>query len=216
MSDSDDDVPTLSAHTLAALHEFYEESQGKKNTCDVSTPADQFAVGAVEEDWGMSQFWYTDETATRLAEELLEQAGVEGRIACVSAPSVYQKLKQLGDNASVTVFEYDRRFAVYGDEFIFYDYNEPLGPAERGVAPRSFDVVLVDPPYLSEECLSKVARTVKYLTKGKVLLCTGGVMENVAKQLLNVNVCHFLPQHRRNLSNDFRCFVNYPSPLLSG
>ncbi|XP_057709310.1 EEF1A lysine methyltransferase 1 [Corythoichthys intestinalis] len=215
MSDSDDDVPTLSAHTLAALREFYEENQGK-NICDVSTPADHFAVGAVEEDWRMSQFWYTDDTATRLAEELEEQAGEGGRIACVSAPSVYQKLKQLSGAVSATVFEYDRRFAVYGDEFVFYDYNEPLGPAERGVEPCSFDVVMVDPPYLSEECLSKVARTVKYLSKGKVLLCTGAVMENVAKQLLNVDMCRFLPQHRRNLSNDFRCFVNYPSRLLSG
>lgn len=98
------------------------------------------------------------------------------RVACVSAPSVYQKLKQGvlsgSDRISAVVLEYDRRFATYGDEFIFYDYNEPLSlPAT--VAPQSFDVVLADPPYLSEECLHKVAQTIKYLSKGKVLLCTG-------------------------------------------
>lgn len=98
------------------------------------------------------------------------------RIACVSAPSVYQKLKQGvvdgSDRVSAVVLEYDRRFATYGDDFIFYDYNEPLSLA-AGAAPQSFDVVLADPPYLSEECLSKVAKTIKYLSKGKVLLCTG-------------------------------------------
>lgn len=48
MSDSDsDDVPTLSAHTLAALQEFYNET-GADTT---STPSDQFSVGALEEDW---------------------------------------------------------------------------------------------------------------------------------------------------------------------
>ncbi|XP_022596055.1 EEF1A lysine methyltransferase 1 [Seriola lalandi dorsalis] len=216
MSDSDDDVPTLSAHTLAALQEFYKEtSTGPAHS---TTPSDQFAVGAVEEDWRMSQFWYSDETATQLAEEVIREAGEGGRIACVSAPSVYQKLKQGvvdgSDRVSAVVLEYDRRFAAYGDDFIFYDYNEPLSfPAN--VAPQSFDIVLADPPYLSEECLSKVAKTIKHLSKGKVLLCTGAIMEKLATELLDVKKCSFLPKHNRNLSNEFRCFVNYPSRLLS-
>lgn len=216
MSDSDDDVPTLSAHTLAALHEFYNDTGNVPDSS--SEPSDQFAVGAVEEDWRMSQFWYSDETATRLAEEVVREAGEGGRIACVSAPSVYQKLKQGvvdgSDRVSAVVLEYDRRFAVYGEDFVYYDYNQPLSlPAS--VAPRSFDVVLADPPYLSEECLSKMAETVKYLSKGKVLLCSGAIMEDVARKLLDVKMCSFLPKHNRNLSNEFRCFVNYPSELLS-
>ncbi|XP_029386255.1 EEF1A lysine methyltransferase 1 [Echeneis naucrates] len=216
MSDSDDDVPTLSAHTLAALQEFYNET--RTGPAHSTSQSDQFAVGAVEEDWRMSQFWYSDETATALAEEVVREAGEGGRVACVSAPSVYQKLKQgvVGgsDRVAAVVLEYDRRFAAYGDDFIFYDYNEPLSFPDH-VVPQSFDVVLADPPYLSEECLSKVAKTVKHLSKGKVLLCTGAIMENLAKELLDVKMCSFLPKHNRNLSNEFRCFVNYPSRLLS-
>lgn len=49
MSDSDDDVPTLSAHTLAALQEFYNESSKAQGQSE--TQGDEFAVGAVEEDW---------------------------------------------------------------------------------------------------------------------------------------------------------------------
>lgn len=101
---------------------------------------------------------------------------VTSRIACVSAPSVYLKLKQGvvegWDRVSAVLLEFDRRFAAYGDDFVFYDYNEPLS-LEARVPPRSFDVVLADPPYLSKECLEKVAKTIKYLSKGKVLLCTG-------------------------------------------
>ena len=93
----------------------------------------------------------------------------------MSAPSVYQKLKQgvVGgsDRVSAVLLEYDRRFAAYGDDFLFYDYNEPLALPEA--LQGGFDIVLVDPPYLALECLSKVAQTVKYLSKGKVLLCTG-------------------------------------------
>lgn len=52
MSDSDDDVPMLSAHALAALQEFYEtQADPDHNT----TLSDKFAVGAVEEDWVSSQ-----------------------------------------------------------------------------------------------------------------------------------------------------------------
>lgn len=94
----------------------------------------------------------------------------------MSAPSVYQKLKQGvvdgWDRVSAVVLEFDRRFAAYGDDFVFYDYNQPLSFG-GAVAPQSFDVVLADPPYLSKECLEKVAQTVEYLSKGKVLLCTG-------------------------------------------
>ncbi|KAM9709394.1 EEF1A lysine methyltransferase 1 [Menidia menidia] len=217
-SDEDDDVPALSAHALAALQEFYRETGTGPDPGPVQ--ADPFAVGAVEEDWRMSQFWYSDETATRLAEELVREAGDGGRVACVSAPSVYQKLRQGvvpgSDRVSAVVLEFDRRFAAYGEDFVFYDYNRPLAlPAAVAMATGSFDVVLADPPYLSRECLEKVAQTVRHLSKGKVLLCTGAVMAAAARELLGVEVCGFRPQHRRNLSNEFRCFTNYTSSLLT-
>lgn len=214
-SDDDDDVPQLSADTLAALQEFYAET-GRAGQDTAKT--DKFSVGAVEEDWRMSQFWYSEETASRLAEELLQQAGEHGRIACLSAPSVYQKLKQLesvrSDGVSAVLLEFDRRFAAYGDEFVFYDYNNPLCLPED-LLPQSFDIVIADPPYLSEECLSKVTLTVKHLTKGKILLCTGAIMEEHAGKLLDLKMCSFLPRHNHNLANEFRCYVNYESRLLS-
>lgn len=47
-SDDDDDVPQLSADTLAALQEFYAETgRAGQNTAKT----DKFSVGAVDEDW---------------------------------------------------------------------------------------------------------------------------------------------------------------------
>uniref|UniRef100_G3NB08 EEF1A lysine methyltransferase 1 n=1 Tax=Gasterosteus aculeatus aculeatus TaxID=481459 RepID=G3NB08_GASAC len=116
--------------------------------------------------------------------------GRRGRIACVSAPSVYQKLKQgvvLGsDRVSAVVLEFDRRFAAYGDDFVFYDYNEPLTLPPPAATEHSFDIVLADPPYLSEECLSKVSQTVRYLSKGKVLLCTGETILVIITHVINI------------------------------
>uniref|UniRef100_A0ABI7Z0K4 EEF1A lysine methyltransferase 1 n=1 Tax=Felis catus TaxID=9685 RepID=A0ABI7Z0K4_FELCA len=161
----------------------------------------------------LSQFWYSQETALRLAKEAIAAAGECGRIACVSAPSVYQKLRELHrEDFSIYIFEYDKRFAIYGEEFIFYDYNNPLDLPEK-VAAHSFDIVIADPPYLSEECLRKMSETIKYLTRGKILLCTGAVMEEEAAKLLGVKMCKFIPKHTRTLGNEFRCYVNYDSGL---
>lgn len=69
------------------------------------------------------------------------------------------------------LFEYDTRFSVYGDDFTFYDYRSPLEiPKDLG---SSFEVVVADPPFLSEECLTKTALTMRYLSKGPLILCTG-------------------------------------------
>ncbi|XP_017403679.1 EEF1A lysine methyltransferase 1 [Cebus imitator] len=210
MSDlEDDETPQLSAHALAALQEFYAE---KKQQIDPGKD-DKYNIGIIEENWQLSQFWYSQETALRLAQEATAAVGEGGRIACVSAPSVYQKLREMcREDFSVYIFEYDKRFAMYGEEFIFYDYNNPLDLPER-IAAHSFDIVIADPPYLSEECLRKTSETIKYLTQGKILLCTGAVMEEQAAELLGVKMCTFIPKHTRNLANEFRCYVNYDSGL---
>ena len=72
---------------------------------------------------------------------------------------------------TVVLLEYDKRFAGFGNDFVFYDYKNPLG-IPRDLA-SGFDVVFADPPFLSDECLTKTAVTVKFMAKDKILLCTG-------------------------------------------
>ncbi|KAM7114493.1 EEF1A lysine methyltransferase 1 isoform 3-T5 [Molossus nigricans] len=210
MSDlEDDDVPQLSSHALAALQEFYAEQKQHTNPGG----DEKYSVGRIEENWQLSQFWYSEETALRLAREVIAAAGEGGRVACVSTPTVYQKLRELRrEDMAVCIFEYDRRFAAYGEEFVFYDYSNPLDLPES-IAAHSFHLVIADPPYLSEECLRKTSETIKYLTQGKILLCTGAVMEEEAAKLLGVKMCKFIPEHTRTLANEFRCYVNYDSGL---
>ena len=135
------------------------------------------------------------------------------RIACISCPTVYVKLKELRPpECDLILLEYDRRFAVHKD-FIFYDYNEPMKLPDELQAAKSCDLVILDPPFLSEECLTKSAMTARHLTKEKVILCTGAVMEDIARTVLNVTPTSFIPTHVNNLANEFYCFVNYSSGL---
>ena len=91
----------------------------------------------------------------------------------MSCPTLYAKLVKIKPpDVRTYLLEYDKRFEVYGEDFILYDYRQPLSLPEK-LEKHSFDIVVADPPFLSEECLQKVAQTVTYLTRGKTLLCTG-------------------------------------------
>ena len=95
------------------------------------------------------------------------------RVACLSCPTLYSKLAQVQTSAHhIVLLEYDKRFQKYGESFIHYDYREPL-KLPCFIQEGFFDLVVADPPFLSEECLSKVALTIKFLTKQKIILCTG-------------------------------------------
>lgn len=58
------------------------------------------------------QFWYTEDTASVLAKEVVEAAGPSGRIACIACPSLFQQLRAGHPGASAHLFEVDLRFEV--------------------------------------------------------------------------------------------------------
>ncbi|ESW17740.1 hypothetical protein PHAVU_007G264300 [Phaseolus vulgaris] len=210
---SDDDEPALSSHTLAALKEFLAEQQHHSDAGEGSE------VSLVSENWNLSQFWYSAETAKTVAEEVLTLCGgVHARVACIACPTLYVYLKQMNPNATVQLLEYDKRFQQYGSDYTFYDYNLPDEiPSELK---HSCKVVVADPPYLSKECLEKVAETIRLLIQpgeSFVLLLTGDVQKERAAEILGLYPCGFRPQHSSKLGNEFRLFSNYdPETRLGG
>ncbi len=73
----------------------------------------------------------------------------------------------------VTLFEYDKRFEIYGTDFIFYDYKDPLNFKEE--LSSHFDLIVADPPYLASECQIKTGMTIRKIGKQdlKLIVCTG-------------------------------------------
>ena len=148
--DNDDILSMLSADTLAALKEHQNEVEHKK-------VLDANPSNELSEDFGMSQFWYDDATRQLLAEEVLSLGGTRQAddkstklIACISAPSVFLTLQKMNlENTEVILFEYDNRFAKYGDNFIQYDFNIPNKIPSHLL--HAVDCVIADPPYLNKE-----------------------------------------------------------------
>ena len=94
MSEDENDAPTLSAETFAALEQFYKEEDEREAIKisakeNVTTDMTNF-----NEDWNLSQFWYDDKTSEILARECVRIAGDKGQIACISAPSAYTAIKK--------------------------------------------------------------------------------------------------------------------------
>uniref|UniRef100_A0A0E0KJ21 Protein-lysine N-methyltransferase n=1 Tax=Oryza punctata TaxID=4537 RepID=A0A0E0KJ21_ORYPU len=223
--EEEDDRPQLSAAAAEALREFLLE-QGP----DGGEEGEEGGGGVelVAEDWRLSQFWYDERTARALADEVVRlislsvqassSAAAAAAVACVACPTLYAYLKTSSPDLPAQLLEYDERFGQYGGDFTFYDYNQPEElPAEMKHAYR---IVVADPPYLSKECLEKVAKTVSFLAHPEgsfLLLLTGEVQRDRAFELLNVRPCGFKPQHSNKLGNEFRLFTNYdPADRLGG
>ncbi|KAK0517275.1 hypothetical protein JMJ35_000430 [Cladonia borealis] len=226
----DDEILELPSDTLAVLQEFYSERDSReKRFADLKAEIEekgshaQLSMEMFSEDWNASQFWYSDETATLLAKQLLEGASEYTSICIVSAPSVFVQLKNLlssGEHqvSTIHLLEYDHRFDVF-EEFVYYDFENPL--KLPGEMKSRYDRILCDPPFLSSDCQTKAALTVRWLAKApaknaekedlRIILCTGERMETLVLKLYpGIQTTTFDPQHTQNrLSNDFRCYANF-------
>ncbi|CCK70091.1 protein-lysine N-methyltransferase KNAG_0D03440 [Huiozyma naganishii CBS 8797] len=237
MVDSDiENELQLSAHALAALAEFQQEQQQhEERFAKLSDQTDEEyqrlkreeGMKLFKEDWQLSQFWYSDSTAEKLADALLEGADENTVIAVVSAPSVYAAIKKKDPSSIPTehiyLFEFDKRFELLAgkEHFTFYDYNKPLdfeSPIKHKV-----DRLLIDPPFLNEDCQTKSSITARELLSPNVDLKTkNGVRARrlisstgermhaiIAKVYPETKVTTFYPEHGNGLSNEFRCYADF-------
>ncbi|RIB19149.1 putative N6-adenine methyltransferase-domain-containing protein [Gigaspora rosea] len=149
------------------------------------------------------------ETTDVIIQEVLAHTNSESRIACISTPTVFVKLKSIIPPLKqiINLFEFDTRFDIYGFDFFQYDYKTPTKFRDCSKLRNTFDFIVVDPPFLSEDCFTKTMITVRWL--GKKDNCA--VMQNLADRLINARVTSFYPQHQGGLANEFRCYINYQS-----
>ncbi|ODV76672.1 uncharacterized protein CANTADRAFT_58033 [Suhomyces tanzawaensis NRRL Y-17324] len=227
--DSDDEL-TLSTHALAALAEFKKEETERiekfQELCNSFNGGQevnqQLTIEDFKQDWKLSQFWYADDTARTLGKALLQGANVDTVIVIASAPSVFAAIKNLPPEEVPTkhiyLFEYDKRFELLAgkEHFYFYDYTRPDDiPLELK---HNCHRLLIDPPYLQEDCQTKSAMAAGNLLvekatdtqQIKLISSTGERMgEIVKKNYPETFVTNFFPEHMNGLSNEYRCYANF-------
>ncbi|KAI9506035.1 Protein-lysine N-methyltransferase efm5 [Coemansia spiralis] len=220
-----DDVPTLSADSLAALQSFLKEKQDlddqfaklQDNAEEMFKENQKITMNYFQEDWQLSQFWYDDATADFLATRALEHTEDGDYIAFISSPTAYVALRNIApDRQNAFVFEFDKRFDVFKDQYILYDFNKPLDFTRASELKGKFKFIVADPPFLNEDCLMQTMETVRYLARDDalILIDTGAVMEALAKKLVGARITNFNPAHRSGLSNEFRCYSTFEDDKL--
>uniref|UniRef100_A0A1L8DCL5 Protein-lysine N-methyltransferase n=1 Tax=Nyssomyia neivai TaxID=330878 RepID=A0A1L8DCL5_9DIPT len=193
---SDDEEITLPSDTLLILQQFLAEKAAEDENL-------------VEENWQLSQFWYDEETISLMAGACKKIAsGNDLKIGLFSCPSLYEEISRVLPN--VWLFEYDERF-LKGDRCIFYDYTRGKDTEVLGNFHEFFDLVIADPPFLSEECISKTSDILMHVLKssGRIILCSGVIVAQWAEKFLKLQPCKFHPKHKRNLGNEFASFANF-------
>ncbi|GMH29436.1 hypothetical protein Nepgr_031279 [Nepenthes gracilis] len=97
----DDDPPTQSPYALEALKEFLTEEHRAAATVakTAASGASSSKVSLISEDWRLSQFWYTPETAETVSEEVLKLLNClttnYPSIACIACPTLFGYPKEL-------------------------------------------------------------------------------------------------------------------------
>ena len=196
----------LSPETLAALMEVYNEKNNKAMEED--------GFEKIDEDWELSQFWYTKETADNIILLIGNYAKKHKKenIALLCAPSLYRaylRNKDKLEDLNFALFEYDKRFSIFGESFNFYDLNTPL--EIDAIHHKKYDIVVADPPFLNKETVQKVAQSMRLISKGESMeiFITGlQVQEAVAAEFPelklrdNVKIEH----DKQRLQNPFGLF----------
>lgn len=159
----------------------------------------------------LSQFWYNEETQKafgKMIKKLIKHFDDDLKVALLSCPSLYETISSIIDN--VKIFEFDEKFSKYGTAFVHYDYNLGHNEDYLNEYKESFDVVILDPPFLSAECLSKSLIISNRLKKEKslIVLNTGSIQRDLALEH-GLKESKFKPQHKNNLSNQFSTFSNF-------
>jgi hypothetical protein len=201
--------------------------KNKSTTCNTSNTGESKLcsndfLGSNPENSNFNQYWYSDATIQTLVEGISEILGKcsGSKVAFLSTPSLYFALPDQ-ERKQCKLFEYD---GVWSNDagYVQYDFNEP--DCIDSTLQKTFDLVVIDPPFITKDVWEKYAMTAKLLLKydpfgrdsdahikKKGLFLGTTVSENAdfLKEELNAEPAVFQPVIP-NLVYQYNVYTNFP------
>ena len=142
----------------------------------------------------LNQYWYSNRTISAMARDVEDVcAAPETRAAFLSTPSVYFSLSK-EVRARSWCFDLDTQWQKEPG-YVCYDFNKPIDFEGAEELKGTFDMVIIDPPFITREVWEKYTETTRWLLKpgGHVMAST--IQENAPfmKELLGVEPQVFMP-----------------------
>ncbi|PPQ63544.1 hypothetical protein CVT24_004774 [Panaeolus cyanescens] len=228
LTDLSGSPPKLDPDTMALLDSFFKEkAEEERRFAEIAAERAALAAARADEmkpiispeefrlafgeQWQLSQFWYSDAFAERLASALNGLCEPSTKIAFLCCPTAFVGFQHFHPHANAMLMEYDERFAVLSpQQFVHYDLNEPdVFPEDLR---ESFDIIVADPPYLNEKTNVKLKTTVDQIIKpatGKLVMITSTIVEKIIQNLYGESPIGHLKrtaievEHANQLGNDF-------------
>jgi EEF1A lysine methyltransferase 1 len=161
----------------------------------------------------LNQYWFSENTVSVLMSEVISlHAQGFCRIACISTPSIYFSLPE-EIRKTANVFDIDTEFQK-DPGFVHYDFNAPESiPREFH---RYFDVIIIDPPFITKEVWEKYTSTIVLMSNNNTKIILSSIAENsqMLQDLLQVYPCAFQPSIP-HLVYQYNFYTNYRSDILS-
>jgi hypothetical protein len=159
-----------------------------------------------------NQYWYSKPTINFMVEQVQRNSKLGA--AFLSTPSIYFSLKDKELKAKCKVMDIDDNFGKKDPTgFVYYDFNKPEELPEAILG--TFDMVVIDPPFITQEVWQKYADAAKKLLipeGGMVLMSTIDENHQFLEDMLGVTPIAFRPSIP-NLVYQYSFYTNYEDDL---
>ena len=164
------------------------------------------------ENADFNQYWFSEKTI----QFILSQINSHGkeRIGLVSTPSIFFSLSKECQDKSY-LFDIDDALISKHKNGRKYDFNWTNYDEHFSDLKGTFDFIVIDPPFITEEAWNKFAAFGKYLANEKCKFLVSSIAENAEnlKKLLGVDMKNFKPSIP-HLVYQYNFFANYDDEEL--
>lgn len=166
------------------------------------------------ENENLNQYWFSEATIKFFDNQVEKYSSMSNSIAFVSTPSLFFSCSPEIQNKSM-LFDYDEKLIKKHKNCRLYDFNNLDYSAFPG---KSFDFIIIDPPFITEEAWTKFASFVNYLAiedkvKLKILTCSIAENATLLERLLGLKMKKYQPSIP-HLVYQYNVYANYEDEEL--
>ena len=160
-----------------------------------------------------NQYWFSEDTIKFFIDQV-EKYGGE-RIGFVATPSIFFSISKEMQNKSY-MFDIDEKLTKKHPNGRKYDFNDADYETKFPELKHSFDYLVIDPPFITEEAWSKFANFALYLKKDncKIIACSIAENKERLKKLLELDIKTFQPSIP-HLVYQYNIYANYDDEELN-